>query len=128
MAGLTKLALCGVIDITCQYFPNLVRVNTNTKHELNLGNKVAKIHVKKAMAIPTSNLAKVADWAFTKTDADPLKSLKTSRSDLTELNNLVSRKVVQKPDYSYNFTVILYTFYSIQYTFLTFEEKVDVFT
>lgn len=128
MAGLTKLALCGVIDITFQYFPNLVRVNTNPKHELNLGNKVAKIHVKKAMAILTSNLAKVADWAFTKTDADPLKSLKTSRSDLTELNNLVSRKVVQKPDYSYNFTVILYTFYSIQYTFLTFEEKVDVFT
>ena len=128
MAGLTKLALCGVIDITCRYFPNLVRVNTNTKHELNLGNKVAKIHVKKAMAILTSNLAKVADWAFTKTDADPLKSLKTSRSDLTELNNLVSRKVVQKPDYSYNFTVILYTFYSIQYTFLTFEEKVDAFT
>lgn len=80
------------------------------------------------MAIPTSNLAKVADWAFAKTDADPLKSLKTSRSDLTELNNLVSRKVVQKPDYNYNFTVILYTFYSIQYTFLTFEEKVDVFT
>ena len=61
MAGLTKLALCGVIDITCQYFPNLVRVNTNTKHELNLGNKVAKIRVKKAMAILTSNLAKVAD-------------------------------------------------------------------
>lgn len=43
------------------------------------------------MAIPTSNMAKVTDLAFIKIDADSLKSLKTSRSDLTKLCNLVTK-------------------------------------
>lgn len=86
-----KLALFGFIDITCQYFPDLVRKKTNRKDEFNLANKAAKVHVKKVMAIPTSNMAKVTDLAFIKIDADSLKSLKTSRSDLTKLCNLVTK-------------------------------------
>lgn len=80
------------------------------------------------MAIPTSNMAKVTDLAFIKIDADSLKSLKTSRSDLTKLcnlvtkwSNLVSHKLVQKPDYNYGFIVTL------QYRFLSVEENVDAF-
>lgn len=78
------------------YLPDPLRSETNLKEELDSVNYTTKNKVKRAMSFDIRKLAKISDILFMKKEVNTIWPLKTLRSNLFKLTNLVSHEVVQK--------------------------------
>ena len=90
-----------------QYFPPYGSTN-NIKVELDLANHATKDDVKNVTHVDVSSYASKTDLAALKSEVDKIDvdKLKTTRTDLAKLSNVVKNDVVKKTDYNTKVTSI----------------------
>ena len=90
------------------YYPPYKSSSNNIKVELDLTNYATKTDLKNITHVNLSSFASKTNLAALKTEVDKIDTnkLKTTRTDLDRLSNLVKNDVVKKTDYNTKVTSI----------------------
>ena len=90
------------------YYPPYKSSSNNIKVELDLTNYATKTDLKTITHVNLSSFASKTNLAALKTEVDKIDTnkLKTTRTDLDRLSNLVKNDVVKKTDYNTKVTSI----------------------